>query len=72
MEIRELGPADDLDQLLDLSIRAFGPLAPAARERRLAQAAAAIAEHRYLAAFAGTRMAAAAVYHHTSQWWLGA
>ncbi len=71
MEIRELGPADGLDQLLDLGIRAFGPLPPAARERRLKRNAAAIAEHRYLAAFAGTRIVAAAVYHRTSQWWLG-
>ncbi len=71
VQIRELGPADDLDELLDLSVRAFGPMPPPRRERMLARCAAAIAERRYLAAFAGTRMAAAAGFHRTSQWWLG-
>ena len=31
--IRELSAADDLDALLDLSCRAFGPVGPADRER---------------------------------------
>src|SRR6202022_2465310 len=31
--IRELTAADDLDALLDLSCRAFGPVGPADRER---------------------------------------
>ena len=33
MDIRELGPGDDPGALLDLSIRAFGPIARADRPR---------------------------------------
>src|ERR1039458_303069 len=40
--IRELSAADDLDALLDLSCRAFGPVGPADRERWPAGSEAAI------------------------------
>jgi GNAT superfamily N-acetyltransferase len=69
--IRELDPGDDLGPLLDLSRRAFGPVAPADRARWQADTEPAIREHRYLAAFAGARLVAAARYHDMAQWWQG-
>jgi len=71
VEIREPGPADDLDQLVDLDARAFGPGTPRDREQWLARVRDTVANHRLLAAFDGTRMAAAARFHDMNQWWLG-
>jgi predicted acetyltransferase len=71
VEIREPGPAEDLDQLIDLGVRAFGPATPAERENWLAGIRETIANHRLLAAFDGTRIAAAARFHDLGQWWLG-
>ena len=71
MDIRELGPADDPGALLDLSVRAFGPVAQADRSRWEGNAAAAIAGRRYLGAFDGGGLLAAAQYHDMIQWWHG-
>ncbi len=71
MDIRELDQSDDLDELFDLRIRAFGPVTALQRTQWLAAASDAIAAHRYLAVFEGTRLAAAARFHDMSQWWLG-
>ena len=71
MDIRELGPADDPGALLDLSVRAFGPIARADQPRWQEFSGAAIAARRYLGAFDGGRMLAAAQYHDMIQWWHG-
>ena len=69
MIIRELGATDDTAALLDLSVRAFGPVPD--RHHWEASAASVIGEHRYLAAFDGDRMIAAARFHDMSQCWAG-
>ncbi|MGZ4432415.1 MAG: GNAT family N-acetyltransferase [Trebonia sp.] len=71
IQLRELGPADDHGQLLDLKTRAFGLSTPPERDRWLAQTRDAIARRAYLAAFDGHRLAAAARFHDLTQWWLG-
>jgi len=71
MTIRELGPHDDLGLLLDLSRRAFGPISLADRGRWQADAEPAIRDHRWLGAFDGSRLVAAARYHDMVQWWQG-
>jgi predicted acetyltransferase len=71
MTIRELGPHDDLGMLLDLSRRGFGPVSLAGRERWQADAEPAIRDHRWLGAFDGSRLVAAARYHDMVQWWQG-
>ncbi len=71
MDIRELGPGDDPGALLDLSVRAFGPIARADQPRWQEFSGAAIAARRYLGAFDGGRMLAAAQYHDMIQWWHG-
>lgn len=71
MDIRELDEGDDLNALLDLSRRAFGPIAPASRPGWRASAMAAVRDRRYLAAFDGPRLVAAARYHLMRQCWQG-
>ena len=71
MDIRELGPADDPEALLDLSIRAFGPIPQADRPRWHHSASAAVGARQYLGAFDGGRLLAAARYHDMIQWWHG-
>jgi predicted acetyltransferase len=71
VNIRELGPDDDLGALVDLSHRAFGPISSAWRPHWQAAAEESIAAGRYLAAFDGQRMIAAAHYHDMIQWWNG-
>jgi GNAT superfamily N-acetyltransferase len=69
--IRELGVGDDLDALLDLGQRAFGPVSRAGREFWHAETLSVIRDHRFLAAFEGSRLVAAAHYHDMVQWWHG-
>ena len=71
MDIRELGPGDDPDALLDLSVRAFGPIPWPDRPRWQETAGAAIGARQYLGAFDGGRLLAAARYHDMIQWWHG-
>jgi predicted acetyltransferase len=71
VDIRELGPGDDPGALLDLSVRAFGPVARADRPRRQDASAAAIGARQYVGAFDGGRLLAAAQYHDMIQWWHG-
>lgn len=71
MDIRELGPADDPGALLDLSVRAFGPIARADRTRWEENAEAAIGARQYLGVFDGGQLLAAARYHDMVQWWHG-
>ena len=71
MDIRELGPADDPVALLDLSVRAFGPVAQADRPRWHHSASAAVGARQYLGVFDGGQLLAAARYHDMIQWWHG-
>ena len=71
MDIRELGPADDPGALLDLSVRAFGPVARADRARWQENAEAAVTARQYLGVFEGGQLLAAARCHHMIQWWHG-
>ena len=71
MDIRELGSADDPDALLDLSVRAFGPVPAADRPRWHLSASSTIGARQYLGAFDGGRLLAAARYHDMIQWWHG-
>jgi predicted acetyltransferase len=71
VDIRQLGPADDLEIEIDLSRRAFGPVSDAERNERLAETRAAAETGRYFAAFDGPQPVAAAVFHDIRQWWHG-
>jgi predicted acetyltransferase len=71
VDIRELGPGDDPEALLDLSVAAFGPVARADRPRWADNTGSAITARRYLGAFDGGRLVAAAQYHDMIQWWHG-
>lgn len=70
-DIRELTAGDDLDALLDLSSRAFGPHRPADRPGWYTEIRAGIDGRRWLAAFDGSRLVAAARYHVMRQCWQG-
>lgn len=74
-DIREIAPGDDLDAIIDLARRAFGPGAgagsPEAVARRRARTGQAIADQRVFGAFSGGRMVASASWHDMRQWWHG-
>lgn len=71
LTIRALEPGDSTDALLDLRERAFGPVAAARRAAWQAQQEPDIRQRRWLGAFAGSRLVAAARYHDMTQWWCG-
>lgn len=71
MDIRELDTSDDLGALLDLSSRAFGPRPATSLPGWYAEARSVIADRRWLAAFDGPRLVAAARYHVMRQCWQG-
>jgi predicted acetyltransferase len=71
MDIRQLGPDDDLEIEVDLSRRAFGAVPEAARADRLADAAQAAEGGRYFAAFDGPQPSGVAMFHDMRQWWHG-
>ncbi|MDA0635722.1 GNAT family N-acetyltransferase [Nonomuraea sp. MCN248] len=70
MEIRDV-TADDLDAVLDLRKRSFGPLSAGdvATFRKMVHPT--LAAGRYLGAFEGGRLAAAARLRPFTQWWHG-
>ncbi|HEY2239789.1 MAG TPA: GNAT family N-acetyltransferase [Streptosporangiaceae bacterium] len=74
-DIREIAPSDDLDAIIDLARRAFGPGAatgsPEAVARRRARTGQAIADQRVFGAFSDGRMVASATWHDMQQWWHG-
>ncbi|MFI6599742.1 enhanced intracellular survival protein Eis [Nonomuraea sp. NPDC050536] len=70
MEIRYLTP-DDLDAVLDVRRRSFGPMPAADVERWRGLVAPILDEGRYLGAYDGTRLAAAARLRPFTQWWYG-
>ena len=69
--VRALEPADGTDALFDLRVRAFGLVAGDDRHRWQAEQEPAIADRRFLGAFAGGRLVAAARFHDMTQWWNG-
>ncbi|HEY9242920.1 MAG TPA: GNAT family N-acetyltransferase [Streptosporangiaceae bacterium] len=71
MDIRELDTSDDLGALLDLSSRAFGPRPAASLPDWYAEVRSVLGDRRWLAAFDGRRLVAAARYHVMRQCWQG-
>ncbi len=71
MEIRQLGPDDDLEIEIDLGRRSFGSVSEAERPHWLAEARAAAGGGRYFAAFDGPQPAGVAMFHDMRQWWHG-
>ncbi|HTZ25229.1 MAG TPA: GNAT family N-acetyltransferase [Streptosporangiaceae bacterium] len=71
MDIRQLGPDDDLEVEVDLGRRAFGPVSEAAAPGWIAEARAAAEGGRYFAAFDGPRPAGVAMFQDMRQWWHG-
>jgi predicted acetyltransferase len=71
VDIRQLGPADDLEVEVDLARRSFGPVTDVMRSRRLGDASAAAAAGRYFAVFDGPQPVAVATFHDMRQWWNG-
>lgn len=70
MEIRDLTEAD-LDDVIDARRRAFGPIPANDREQWRRAVLPTLAEGRYLGAFEGDRLAAAARLRRFTQWWHG-
>jgi predicted acetyltransferase len=71
VDIRQLGPDDDLEIEVDLTRRAFGPVSEAARPGRLAEARALAEGGRYFAAFDRRQPVGVALFHDMRQWWHG-
>jgi predicted acetyltransferase len=71
LEIRQFGPADDIEAELDLRRRAFGPFSPAHKTAWLAAAQATIDAGRMIGVFDGKRLVASARYDAMRQWWRG-
>jgi len=71
LTVRALEPGDGTDALFDLRVGAFGPGAPGARDYWQAEQESAIEDRRWLGAFAGRRLVAAARFHDMRQWWNG-
>ncbi|MBO0821781.1 MAG: GNAT family N-acetyltransferase, partial [Nocardiopsaceae bacterium] len=71
VEIRPLGPDDDLEAQADLGEQAFGGKPAAERERWMRAAAAQVSRGAFLGAFADGRPVGAAKYHDMRQWWHG-
>ncbi|MFI7129882.1 enhanced intracellular survival protein Eis [Nonomuraea sp. NPDC050153] len=70
MEIRNLTP-EDLDDVLDVRRRSFGPLPPGDTDRWRRAVFPALGEGRYLGVFDGSRLAGAARLRRFTQWWHG-
>ncbi|MFI6735687.1 enhanced intracellular survival protein Eis [Nonomuraea sp. NPDC050451] len=70
MEIRNL-TAEDLDDVLDLRRRSFGPLPPGDNEKWRRAVLPALGEGRYLGVFDGSRLAGSARLRRFTQWWHG-
>jgi predicted acetyltransferase len=69
--VRALEPGDGTDALFDLRIRAFGLVPGTAVARWQAEHEPTIRDGRWLGAFAGSRLVAAAGFHDMTQWWNG-
>jgi predicted acetyltransferase len=71
VEIRPLGPDDDMDAQVDLGQRAYGAATPDVWEAWRKSAAAVVSDGAFLGAFVSGRPAGAAVFHDMRQWWHG-
>lgn len=71
VEIRPVGPDDDMDAQLDLGERAFGPMSAERRARWAHVASIRIRQGLFLGAFMDRRPVGAAVVHDMRQWWHG-
>jgi predicted acetyltransferase len=71
VEIRPLGPDDDMDAQVDLGQRAFGIGRPSQWESWRHVAALRIEQGAFLGAFVSGRPAGSAVFHDMRQWWHG-
>jgi predicted acetyltransferase len=71
IQVRPLGPGDDLDAELDLRRRAFGPVSDAELPRWFDSARRTIEAGATLGAFDRGRLVGSARYHVMQQWWHG-
>jgi predicted acetyltransferase len=71
VQIRVLGPGDDLDAQLELNERSFGPKSPDVRDHWRQSVARLVAQGTCLGAFVGDRPVGAAMFHDMRQWWCG-
>jgi predicted acetyltransferase len=71
LDIRQLGPDDDLEAEIDLARRAFGPAPQRGQAFWLAEVRETTADGRYFAAFDGPQPVGMALYHDMRQWWHG-
>jgi predicted acetyltransferase len=71
LDIRQLGPDDDLGIEVDLGRRAFGPVSEADAPSWVAEARAAAEGGRYFAAFDGPEPVGVAIFQDMRQWWHG-
>ena len=71
MEIRPLGPDDDLGAELDLRRRAFGPISPGRLPSWTKGLQVSIDQGALIGAFDGRRLIGSARYHLMRQWWHG-
>jgi predicted acetyltransferase len=71
VEIRPLGPDDDMGAQVDLGQRAFGLMSPRQRESWTYVASLRIRQGMFLGAFIAGRPVGAAVCHDMLQWWHG-
>ncbi len=71
MEVRPLGPADDLEAELDLRRRAFGPISAGRLPSWTKGLQASIEQGALFGAFDGSRLVGSARYHLLRQWWHG-
>jgi predicted N-acetyltransferase YhbS len=71
VEIRPLGPHDDIEAELDLRRRAFGPISPARRSAWVTSVQGSIDAGAIIGAFDGGHLVGSARYHLMRQWWHG-
>src|SRR5215469_18978442 len=71
LELRPLGPSDDIEAELDLRRRAFGPVNTAELPAWLTSVRTSIEAGATIGAFDGARLVGSARYHVMQQWWHG-
>src|SRR5215472_15974384 len=71
LELRPLGPSDDIEAELDLRRRAFGPVGTAQLPAWLTSMRTSIEAGATIGAFDGGRLVGSARYHLMQQWWHG-
>jgi predicted acetyltransferase len=71
VQIRVLGPGDDIEAELDLQRRAFGPVGPVHMPAWVTSTRTFIETGATIGAFDGSRLVGSARYHVMRQWWHG-